>query len=105
MTVSHTWQEAVLAHFTPKRERLLLAVDPDNLLGDETILAEIQNRNYDVLPLNNDVDFRLPFERDYRSRWDDGQALSPRLSWRPGGKRGCCASPRSTWLQRGPGGR
>lgn len=72
MDKTATWQAAVLAHFTPKHERLLLAIDPDNLLRDDTLLAEIQNRNYDVLELADEVTFRDLFERTYRSRWDDG---------------------------------
>ncbi len=70
-----TWQQAILAHFTPKRERLLLAIDPDNLLRDDALLAEIQSRNYDVLELDDEVSFRHRFESSYRSRWDDGQDL------------------------------
>lgn len=69
------WQTAILAHFKPKRERMLLVIDPDNLLRDEALLAEIENSNYDVLELGDEVSFRNQFERNYRSRWDDGQAL------------------------------
>jgi len=70
-----TWQQAILAHFTPKRERMLLVIDPDNLMRDDALLAEIQNRNYDVLELSDEVTFRAAFERTYRSRWDEGEAL------------------------------
>jgi len=63
-----TWQQAILAHFTPKRERMLLVIDPDNLMRDDALLAEIQNRNYDVLELGDEVTFRAAFERTYRSR-------------------------------------
>jgi hypothetical protein len=68
------WQDAVLAHFTPKRESMLLAIDPDGLLRDDVLLAAIQNANYDVLELSNEVAFRNLFERSYRSRWDNGEA-------------------------------
>ncbi|MBN1316585.1 MAG: BREX-3 system phosphatase PglZ, partial [Anaerolineales bacterium] len=71
---SATWQQTILDNFM-KRERMLLVIDPDNLLRDGVLLAEIQNRNYDVLELEDEVSFRNRFERDYRSRWDDGQAL------------------------------
>ena len=69
-----TWQEAILSHFTPKRERMLLVIDPDNLMRDDALLAEVQNSNYDVLELDDEVSFRHLFERNYRSRWDDGEA-------------------------------
>lgn len=69
-----TWQKAILAHFTPKRERMLLVIDPDNLMRDDALLAQVQNSNYDVLELDDEVSFRYTFERNYRSRWDDGEA-------------------------------
>ncbi|MCL4298456.1 MAG: BREX-3 system phosphatase PglZ [Anaerolineae bacterium] len=72
--MSTTWQQAILAHFQPKRERMLLVIDPDNLLRDDALLAEIQNSNYDILELDDEVTFRNKFERTYRSRWDEGEA-------------------------------
>jgi len=69
-----TWQVEILTFFTPKRESMLLAIDPDNLLRDDALLAEIQNRNYDVLELQDEAIFRNLFERNYRSRWDSGEA-------------------------------
>ena len=72
---TQTWQQAILAHFTPKRDRMLLVIDPDNLMRDDALLAEIQNRNYDVLELTDEVTFRATFERTYRSRWDEGEPL------------------------------
>lgn len=68
------WQDAILANFTTKSEPMLLVIDPDNLLRDDALLAEIQNRNFDVLELQEEVEFRNRFERDYRVRWDDGEA-------------------------------
>lgn len=73
-TGGQTWQDAILAHFTPKRESMLLAIDPDSLLRDDALLAAIQNSNYDVLELGDEVAFRDGFERNYRSRWDAGEA-------------------------------
>lgn len=68
------WQQAILAHFIPKKEQMLLVIDPDNLMRDDALLAEIQNRNYDILELADEVTFRNHFERTYRSRWDNGEA-------------------------------
>ena len=68
------WQDDILANFTPKRDPMLLVVDPDNLLRDDALLAEIQNQNYDVLELQDEVTFRNQFERRYRSQWDDGKS-------------------------------
>ena len=73
-THSTTWQQTILTYFTPKRESMLLAIDPDNLLRDDALLAAIQNSNYDVLELADEVAFRDAFERNYRGRWDVGEA-------------------------------
>jgi len=57
----------------PQAEQLLVVIDPDNLLQDDALLAEIQNSNYDVLELEDEVSFRNRFERIYRTRWDAGE--------------------------------
>ncbi|MCB0191473.1 MAG: BREX-3 system phosphatase PglZ [Anaerolineae bacterium] len=69
----YTWQQNILAHFKPKKAPMLLVVDPDNLLRDDALLADIQNSNYDILELADEVTFRNIFERTYRSRWDNGE--------------------------------
>lgn len=56
-----TWQQAILTHFKPKKERMLLVVDPDNLLRDDALLADIQNSNYDIMELADEVTFRNTF--------------------------------------------
>jgi hypothetical protein len=53
---------------------MLLVIDPDKLLRDDALLAEIQNSNYDLLELEDEVTFRNKFERTYRHRWDEGEA-------------------------------
>jgi hypothetical protein len=69
------WQDAILAKFVPKSDerQSILAIDPDGLMQDDTLIAELLAGNYDILPLHDEVDFRLAFERDYRSRWDQGE--------------------------------
>lgn len=68
-----TWQNSILSLFQPKKEAMIVVIDPDNLLLDETLLAEIQNSSYDILKLEDEVAFRNRFERNYRSRWDSGE--------------------------------
>ena len=67
-----SWQASILTSFQPK-EPMLVVIDPDNLLADESLLAEIQNSSYDILQLEDEVTFRNRFERRYRSRWDAGE--------------------------------
>jgi hypothetical protein len=33
------WHQAILANFGPKKEQVLLVIDPDNLLRDDALLA------------------------------------------------------------------
>ena len=68
-----TWQNSILTLFQPKKEAMIVVIDPDNLLLDETLLAEIQNSSYDILKLEDEVAFRNRFERNFRSRWDSGE--------------------------------
>lgn len=70
--VKSSWQASILASFKPK-EPMLVVIDPDNLLTDESLLAEIQNSSYDILQLEDEVTFRNQFENRYRSRWDAGE--------------------------------
>ena len=75
MTIDNkqTWQNTILNQFRPKKEPMLVVIDPDMLLSDETLLAEIQNSSYDILKLEDEVTFRNRFERNYRTRWDAGE--------------------------------
>lgn len=69
-----TWQTVILQQFTPKTKhrQMILAVDPDNLMQDDSLLALLLAQNYDILPLGDEVEFRHTFERDYRQHWDSG---------------------------------
>ena len=50
-----TWQQAILSRFGPKRERILLVIDPDSLMRDDALLAEVQNRTYAMAPTLSSV--------------------------------------------------
>jgi hypothetical protein len=69
------WQDAILAQFGPKSDdrQSILAIDPDGLMQDDSLIGDLLARNYDILPLRDEVSFRHAFERDYRSRWDQGE--------------------------------
>jgi hypothetical protein len=57
---------------TPKTRQMILAIDPDQLMQDDSLLALLLAQNYDILPLGDEVEFRHTFERDYRQHWDQG---------------------------------
>lgn len=69
------WQKTILQQFGPKsdQQQIILAIDPDGLLQDESLIAALLAQNYDILPLEDEVAFRHTFEREYRQHWDDGR--------------------------------
>lgn len=68
-----SWRDQILKDFTPKVERLTLVADPDGLLLEEGILADIRERGFDLIPYEDHVAFRYAYESKYRSRWDRGE--------------------------------
>lgn len=68
------WQNDILKLFTPKNKhsQMILAIDPDDLMQDDSLLALLLDQNYDILPLGDEVEFRHTFEREYRQHWDQG---------------------------------
>lgn len=67
------WQDRVLRDFVPDLARLWIAADPDNVLLDESLLAELRQRGFDVLLFEDSVAFRAEFERRYRTEWRQGR--------------------------------
>jgi len=68
-----SWRADILGDFPPEVHRLTLAADPDNLLTEEGVAAELERRGYETLEYGDDpIAFRYAYERDYRSRWESG---------------------------------
>jgi hypothetical protein len=65
------WREHILQYFTEPTHRLTLVADPDGLLLEEELLAEIRTRGFDLLPFEDAVAFRYAYESSYRQHWDD----------------------------------
>ncbi len=69
-----SWREDILGEFPPGDHRLTLAADPDGLLTEEGLAAELERRGYETLEYADDpIAFRYAYERDYRSRWESGE--------------------------------
>ena len=68
-----SWRDQVLREFTPKVARLTLVADPDSLLLEEGILADIRERGFELIPFEDHVAFRYAYESKFRSRWDQGE--------------------------------
>jgi hypothetical protein len=67
------WRHYILQHFTEPAHRLTLVADPDGLLLEEELLAEIRTRGFDLLPFEDAIAFRYAYESSYRQHWDDDQ--------------------------------
>ncbi len=70
------WRDVVLREFQPEVSALFIAADPDLLLADEDLHAELASRGFDVLVFDDPVAFRLIHESRYRSVLDGGQQLT-----------------------------
>ncbi|QVL49515.1 MAG: BREX-3 system phosphatase PglZ [Thiocapsa sp.] len=68
------WSERILSEFPPDLSRLWIAADPDDVLLDEEILAELQSRGFEVLPFDDSIGFRTDYEERYRTPWDRGES-------------------------------
>ncbi len=68
-----SWREMLLQHFKSGNTRLTVVSDPDGLLTEEGILAEIKDRGFDVIPLADPVAFRYVYESKCRAMWDQGK--------------------------------
>lgn len=69
-----SWREDILGDFPSGVHRLTLAADPDGLLTEEGMAAELERRGYETLEYADDaIAFRYAYERDYRSRWESGE--------------------------------
>ena len=64
------WRDRILREFTPDVARLTLVADPDCLLLEEGVLAEIRERGIELIPFEDHIAFRYAYESRFRSRWD-----------------------------------
>ena len=71
--MSH-WTDRILSHFTADLTRLWVACDPDEVLLDEKLLAELRSRGFEVMLYEDPFAFRAEFEERYRGAWDRGEA-------------------------------
>lgn len=67
------WIERILKEFPADMVRLWVAADPDDVLLDEQVLAELRERGFDLLPFEDSVVFRAEFEARYREAWGRGE--------------------------------
>jgi len=68
-----SWRDEILWQLVPRVFRLTVVADPDALLLDESVLQQLRERDFDLIPFDDHVAFRFTYESQYRSRWDRGQ--------------------------------
>lgn len=69
----NSWRDHILRAFTPQIARLTIVADPDGLLTEEGIVAELRERGFDLLLFDDPIAFRFAYESKYRSLWDRGE--------------------------------
>ena len=69
------WRDRILREFHPRAARLTVVADPDGLILDEVVLAELRRRNFEVLVFEEPVAFRYAYESRCRPYWDDGKPV------------------------------
>lgn len=67
------WSERILSEFPPDLARFWVAADPDAVLLDERILAQLRERGFEVMPFDDPVIFRADYEERWRGVWDRGE--------------------------------
>jgi hypothetical protein len=67
-----SWRDNILKEFIPNISKLTLVADPDSLLSEEKLSAELRKRGFDLIEFNDSIEFRYAYESKYRSIWDQG---------------------------------
>ncbi len=68
-----SWRDHILKQLVPGVARLTLVADPDGLLLEESILEQVRERGFELIPFEDHIAFRYSYEAQFRSRWDRGE--------------------------------
>lgn len=68
-----SWRTIVLNRLIVGNARIRVVADPDGLLLDEDLLQDLENRGLMVLLYDDAWTFRVRYEEDFRTAWDNGQ--------------------------------
>jgi len=68
--VKNNWQRMILNKFPSKDIRSLVAFDPDNLLLEESVLADLKAKGFELLHYEDNVSFRFAYETRFRRLFD-----------------------------------
>ena len=70
-----SWRSRVLGELIPGAAQATLVSDPDGLLRDEDMLAQIRERGFEIIPYEDPVTFRYAYESGIRARRDRGERV------------------------------
>ena len=68
-----SWRDAILNDFIPNVSKLTLVADPDDLLTEEKLVLELQQRGFALIEFTDPIEFRYEYESKFRSIWDRGE--------------------------------
>jgi len=71
-----TWRDQILREFPPEVARLTLVADPDSLLTEESVVAGLHERGFDLITFDDPIEFRYVYESKYRSCSDRGKSAA-----------------------------
>lgn len=69
------WRDSILHELPSGVSPLTVVYDPDSLLREQAILDALRDRGFQLLELDDPIQFRFAWESQCRIRWDDHQAL------------------------------
>src|SRR5262245_9888930 len=71
--MKQSWRDLILRAFSPQVARLTVVADPDELLTEEGVVSELQERGFDLLLFDDPIAFRFAYYSKYRSRRNRGE--------------------------------
>ncbi|MGH8069882.1 MAG: BREX-3 system phosphatase PglZ [Candidatus Entotheonellia bacterium] len=74
--ITATWRDQILKEFPADIARLTLVADPDGLLTEESVVAGLHERGFDLITFDDPIAFRYVYESKYRSCWDRGKSAA-----------------------------
>lgn len=66
------WLDRIIGGFDAALATFCIVSDPDGVLLDERILTALAGKDFEVLPFDDTIAFRVEFEERYRAHWDRG---------------------------------
>jgi hypothetical protein len=73
------WIASLIGRFPPGVTRLWIAIDPDDVLLDEQLIAALSRAGFDLLDFDDPIVFRAEYEERYRASWEIGGSSEPAL--------------------------